>query len=145
MSEEEIKNKVTELQNNFNSSASSKGVIVRLEGTEVNPIVLNSLDTNFYIVPKDNYYKFYNTDTVKICNYRTLLILSKQSDQVEVFMIDSKNVKEYIILNDELQTSIHMKSSKMFDYLKELVELELDTLNKDNKKLVTAINELFLK
>lgn len=74
-----------------------------LKGAKINPIILNSLSSDFYIIPKDNYYKFFNYDAVRVCNNKTLLVLSKQLEQVKIIMIDRTNIKECIVLDNELK------------------------------------------
>lgn len=123
---------------------SKKELIFELVGTEENPILLNSLESNIYIIPKDSYYKFNENDVLNKCDDRKLLVLNKlgESDQLELISIDSKNIKEIIINNSTVTTSEYMHSSKILDYLIEMSTLDLNTLETTNKKLVGAINEL---
>lgn len=146
----ELIENVKELQDKYNNSngngnIGNKEVIEELKGNEKEPVIINSLESNFYVIPKDVYYKFYEADEVKKCENRTLLVLLKKVDQAEVIIIDSENIRQCIILSNELKSSVYMHSSKMLEYLKEMSQLNLDTLNTDSKKLVGSINELLSK
>lgn len=138
----ELIDEVEVLKDTYNNK---KEFIFELKGTEDNPIILNTLQDNLYIIQKDSYYKFDENDLKRVSDNKKMLLVNRgtaSDQQVELMLIDSISIKTIVIADENIITSEYMHTSKILNYLLEMSNLSINSLDTINKSLVGAINEL---